>query len=44
MQEAFLDELELVVTRQKKLKIKRDEAWLSEAEMRSEYGWSALLT
>ena len=33
-----------MVKKQRKMKIKRDEAWMSEQEMRSELGWSAIST
>lgn len=39
----FIDEMERVITKRKKVSIKRDQAWYSENEMKQELGWSQLL-
>ena len=40
-QEQFIASLEVVVKRRSSQKIIVDEEWLSEKEMRDDYGWSA---
>ena len=39
--EAFFNKIERIITKQEKIKLKIDEGWHSEAEMRSDLGWSA---
>ena len=39
-QTMFLNQLELVIKKKRTMEVVRDEGWYSEAEMKSELGWS----